>query len=304
MKMSLRALAIVFAATLGSAFAYAADKPNAQALANELLAADRGFSAASAKTDLITAVSAMLSEEAVMPVAGANNAFGRTKIIEALRSNPLNEHSRMQWQPVRAGVSADGLHGFTFGYFTSTQPDQPVAHGKYLSYWIKGAQGWRVAAYKRGLAPGAATIEMMAPALPPALLPAVSDPVSLAKLERSLASAEQAFSDASQMIGLGSAFVLFGSTDAVNMGGRDSKAFVVGAKAIGRIVAGDDPTGNSTVSWKADKVIVASTGDLGVSIGMIRENVPSVAGKPAAQFPFFTVWQRATTQDPWLYIAE
>jgi hypothetical protein len=49
-------------------------------------------------------------------------------------------------------------------------------------------------------------------------------------------------------------------------------------------------------------VIVASSGDLGVSIGMIRRNQP-VTGQPTA-FPFFTIWRRATPTAPWRYIAE
>jgi hypothetical protein len=49
-------------------------------------------------------------------------------------------------------------------------------------------------------------------------------------------------------------------------------------------------------------VIVASSGDLGVTIGMIHPNTPR-AGQPA-NFPFFTIWRRANPTAPWRYVAE
>jgi hypothetical protein len=56
------------------------------------------------------------------------------------------------------------------------------------------------------------------------------------------------------------------------------------------------------VSWSADRAIVASSGDLGVTFGFIRPN----AGRPegAGATPFFTIWRRADVNDRWRYIAE
>jgi hypothetical protein len=51
-------------------------------------------------------------------------------------------------------------------------------------------------------------------------------------------------------------------------------------------------------------VIVASSGDLGVTIGLIRETAPSTDPNAPTVFPFFTVWQRASPTDPWRYVAE
>lgn len=48
--------------------------------------------------------------------------------------------------------------------------------------------------------------------------------------------------------------------------------------------------------------IVASSGDFGVTIGLIRPDAPA-AGQPAA-FPFFTIWRRPGVDAPWRYIAE
>ena len=49
----------------------------------------------------------------------------------------------------------------------------------------------------------------------------------------------------------------------------------------------------SPVSWAPDRVVVAASGDLGVTIGMIRPNEPPPAGA-APGFAFFTIWYRAS----------
>ena len=70
--------------------------------ADELLAADRAFSAASAKTDLITGISAMFAPEVVM-AAPVGLVYGSDKAIEALRSNPTNPLGRSTWPVNLAG---------------------------------------------------------------------------------------------------------------------------------------------------------------------------------------------------------
>jgi hypothetical protein len=144
----------------------------------------------------------------------------------------------------------------------------------------------------------------MAPALPPRLVPPTEDPAVLAEHRAGLAAAERSFSDEAQRIGLGPAFARWGSADAVNMGGPDSPEFVVGAEAIGRAVAGPDPVPGSPLSWSSDDVLVASSGDLGVSIGWLRPNQRASDGSTPQPIPFFTVWRRAGPGEPWRYVAE
>ena len=55
------------------------------------------------------------------------------------------------------------------------------------------------------------------------------------------------------------------------------------------------------VEWAPTEVIVAKTGDLGVSIGTIRV---TPAGGDTQEVPFFTVWKRAWPSEPWRYVAE
>lgn len=266
---------------------------------DELLSADRAFSAASAKTDLISGLSAMFAVDVAMPGPPGKMFEGKAAVVEALQANSDNANASIEWSPIRGGISADGLHGFTFGYMTLHKPDGSTAPLKYLAYWIKGTDGWRVAAYKRGLrAEGSVSLELLPASLPPAELRPVTDSTTIARHRESLDRAERAFSDESQRIGLGAAFVKYGSTDAMNLGGPTSPAFVLGSEAIGKLVSGGNLDAPSQLNWAPDRVLVASSGDLGVTIGTINRNDKS------ASFPFFTVWRRATPNHPWRYIAE
>jgi hypothetical protein len=63
----------------------------------------------------------------------------------------------------------------------------------------------------------------------------------------------------------------------------------------------DDSTTGSPLSWAPDHVVVASSGDLGVTIGFIDQNDPTAMPR---RFPFFTVWRRESPSGRWLYVAE
>jgi len=275
-----------------------------QAVVDELLATDRAFSAASRQTDVISGLSPMFAADVAMPIPGSRFSASATEAIGALRANPDNAQSRLDWVPVRGGVSADGLHGFTWGYMTLRKPDATTVPLKYLAYWVKGAEGWRVVAYKRRpRPPGEISLAPVAPSLPTRLVVPSTDTAVTERFRASLDATERAFSVEIQVIGLGVAFARYGSADAVNMGGANDAAFVVGAEAIGLSVSEGKPAEPSTLSWAPDRTIVATSGDLGVTIGLIRQNMPS-AGADAPVFPFFTVWRRTITAAPWLYVAE
>ena len=85
---------------------------------------------------------------------------------------------------------------------------------------------------------------------------------------------------------------------AMNFGGDANAKYVVGPRAIAKLVGANQPaTGGSTLSWSCETPIVASSGDLGVSIGFIRQNTGG--GAPT---PFFTIWRKVNKV--WKYIAE
>jgi hypothetical protein len=77
-------------------------------------------------------------------------------------------------------------------------------------------------------------------------------------------------------------------------------AFTVGAAEIGRMMAQGPQV---PLAWAPDGVLVASSGDLGVTWGMIRRTGVVPEGQPSA-FPFFTIWRRSERDGRWRYVAE
>lgn len=276
----------------------------ARAAVDGLIETDRKFSRLATGRPGIEAIPAMFADDVRLPIPGNVFAEGKARATEAMKLNTDNLTGRVEWTPIRGGVSADGTHGFTFGFMTQIKADGTTVPLKYLAYWVKGPEGWRVAAYRRRPRPeGTVSTEMMPPSLPgSSMQPPVADATVIQRHQASLAAAEKAFSDEAQQIGLGAAFAKYGRDDAVNMGGPQSAGFVHGAEAIAREVGEGSPTDRSPVEWSADRVLVASSGDLGITFGMIRFHDPQ-PGRPAA-VPFFTIWRRETLSTPWRYIAE
>jgi ketosteroid isomerase-like protein len=274
-----------------------------QAAVDELLAADRGYAAKAMSVSVIAALVPMFADDVAMFVPGGPPTADKAAAEAALRGNADNVKSRIRWTPVRGGVSADAQHGFTVGYMTLTNPAGENIPLKYLAYWIKTPAGWRVAVYRRSRAPQAPpSIDLMPASLPSKLVPVRTEPQALVTLVADLKQAEQSFSDAAQQIGLGPAFAKFGSTDAINLG--RGPVIVVGADAIGKAIGADSPEPVSPVVWSAERAIVASSGDLGVTLGVIRQKAPNPDGKTPPGAPFFTIWRKADAKSPWRYIAE
>lgn len=275
-----------------------------QQIADELLAADRAFAAASAKTDLVSGLSAMFATEVAMPAPGGY-AYGSQKAIEALRDNPNNKGARAEWTPARVGLSADGRHGFTAGYMIVHRADGTQSPAKYLAYWEKQPAGWRALAYKRAPAKmPPPKIETSYAPLPKQIVTPSGDAALIERFRVSLAEAERIFSRTAQKIGLGPAFEQFGSPQAINLGPPDSPTFVFGNEAIATSVSGGGAPSASPVSWAPEKTIVAASGDFGVTTGYITPNQPGADGKTPPPQPFFTIWIRGSLKDPWRYIAE
>ncbi len=272
-----------------------------QAALDGLLASDRAFAAASRTTTVIPALTAMFAENVTMPGPGGLTS-GRAAAADTLKANPANATGVLDWAPIRGGLSADGIHGFTYGYMTMMQPSGDMVPLKYLAYWVKQEGRWLVAAYKRRARPaGEVDAALRAPALPAQLQERLTSAAVMDAHRTSLIAAEQAFSDEAQRIGLGAAFTEYGLPDAMNMGGPDDRGFMFGNDNIGRNIGASEPTISSSVYWSTDSAIVASSGDLGVTFGFIRLH-PKEGQAARPPVPFFTIWRKVN--GVWRYIAE
>jgi len=281
------------------ALLFAAAPATAKTGVDDLLAADRAFAAQSAKLDPVAGVTAMFDADIAAPVPGKGIVVGKASIVEAYKASPAFKDGHVAWAPVRAGISADGTQGFTYGFLSVGSGDAAKRDRKYLAYWIKLPTGWRVVTYRQiPRAAGAVSTAMIEPALPGFAAKPKADAALIATNTASLAAAEKAFSDRAQVVGLKKAFGEYGRRDAMNM--YAGAGFDVG---LDKVVANFKEEGPATIHWSTERSFVASSGDLGVSIGTIRNNAPPKAGEPAG-FPFFTVWKRDKPDAPWRYIAE
>jgi ketosteroid isomerase-like protein len=274
---------------------------SARADVEALLAADRAFSAAAAHApSAADGVAAMFDAEIVAPFPGHGLVAGRDAVVAAFRAVPGFGEPGISWAPVRAGISADGSQGFSFGFLTLAGGDPARRSRKYLAYWVHRPRGWRVVAYRTvARQPGEVSTAMLAPSLPGFAARERRDARLIETQRASLAAAEHSFSDRAQQVGLRVAFREYGREDAMNM--YRGAGFDLGLDAItGNFDANETV---SPVSWSTERSFVASSGDLGVSIGTIRQNHPGADGRPNS-FPFFTVWRRDRPDAPWRYIAE
>jgi ketosteroid isomerase-like protein len=272
-----------------------------QAAVDQLLAADRAFSAKAAEAaDPVTALAPMLDKEVVMPVPGKGLVASREAVLAAFGENPGFKEGKIGWTPIRGGISADGTQGFTYGLLSVTGGDPARRERKYLSYWVKRPDGWRVVAYRHQVREaGVVSKEMLPPSLPIRAVKAKANGRLIMRNKLSLAAAEKAFSDRAQLVGLRQAFHEFGRDDSMNM--YNDIGFTIGRDAISAGFPNEVP---AKIHWATDRSFVASSGDLGVSIGTIWPNKPAADGKPPRNFPFFTVWRRDGPDKPWRYIAE
>lgn len=299
------ALASVAVTACATPVASAESIVESQQRAAALMAADRAFSLAGAKDDALDSLASLFSNDVIMPVRGKDFARGKAAVVDALRSDPGLTTARVEWAPVGVGISADGTQGFTYGFMTEYRKGDERILLKYLAYWRHDRSGWRVIAYNRSRrADGPIDATVRAPLLPTAVRLAATSTSKKGHAE-SLSESERAFSNAAQSIGLPAAFARFGTPDSMNLGGASSADFVFGAAAIARLVGQGEPEHGSSVSWAADeRVVVADSGDLGLSVGHIRVNAHAGSGDAIPPIPFFTIWRRAALDQPWRYVAE
>lgn len=274
----------------------------------DVLRADRDFARRVSAASFPEALRAGFLPGVMMPVPPTRIVAGVDSVLAAFASSP-DAGGRMTWTPVRAGVSGDGTHAYTVGMGSVRRTDGTRSQFKYLSYWIREGEGWRVAAWRRRPVDTNVVLDstMLTPLLPARALAAAEAAGAardVAAHRKSLMAAEQGFSDLAQRIGVGAAFAEMGDEQAVNVGPSSLGRFVLGPRAIALAVSGNQPlTAPSAITWNADTALVAPSGDLGITFGVIRPKQPP-ADNPNAGASFFTIWRRSSPKAPWRYVAE
>lgn len=294
----------VAALSLAFATAPALAAQDARGSLEELLATERALSEAASKVSPAEGIASLIAKDGVLYTRPAP-VTGRDAALAALKANPANAGKFAKWRSIRAGLSADGLHGFTLGYLDIEGGAAATAHRRYLAYWVKGSEGWRAQVMKQvPQTPEHKYFEQQQPVLPARLV--APEPAATAAHAQTLTAVEKAFSDRAQVVGVMQAFQEYGRPDAVHMFGP--QGFVLGLPAIkANHESQPGPALPAGIEWSADRTIVASSGDLGVTLGHIRRTADAPApppGAPTGPTPFFTIWYRESADQQWKYIAE
>jgi hypothetical protein len=270
----------------------------------DVLRADREFARRASGASFPQSLREGFLPGVIMPAPPTRVVVGVDSVLAVFAKSP-DVGGRMTWTPVRAGVSGDGTHAYTAGVGMVRRADGTRSQFKYLSYWIRSNDTWRVAAWRRRPIDTSVVLDstMLTPLLPLRAVPS-ADAAGIAAHRQSLMAAEQGFSDLAQRIGVGAAFAEMGDAEAVNIGPPTLGGFVLGPRAIAVSVSGNQPlTAPSAIVWKADTVLVAPSGDLGITFGVVRPKEAS-ADNPNAGASFFTIWRRSSPAAPWRYVAE
>jgi len=270
----------------------------------DVLRADREFARRASGVSFPLSLREGFLPGVMMPAPPTRIVVGVDSVLAAFAKSP-DAGGRMTWAPVRAGVSGDGTHAYTAGVGTVRRADGTRSQFKYLSYWVRSNDTWRVAAWRRRPIDTNVVLDstMLTPLLPRRAVKS-ADAAGITAHARSLMAAEQGFSDLAQRIGVGAAFAEMGDAEAVNLGPPTLGGFVLGPRAIAVSVSGNQPlTAPSAIVWKADTVLVAPSGDLGITFGVVRPK-QAPADNPNAGSSFFTIWRRASPDAPWRYVAE
>lgn len=210
-----------------------------------LLAVDREHAQRARSVNVVDALGGMFADDVALNAMGAFH-FGRDAALTRLRAVPENETGRLEWAPIRGGISGDGQHGFTYGFMTLVRADSTRLSLKYLAYWVKKPDGWKVAVYRRApRADGQVSTAMREPSLPTRIVAIIRDASVIAKYAREVGDAERNFSTLAGKIGRGPAFTQNSAPDGMNMGGAQNADFLFGPEAIGAGV-GAGESGPST----------------------------------------------------------
>jgi hypothetical protein len=231
------------------------------------------------------------------PVPGFSN--GRKNAVITLEKAIGTKDGVTRRQTLRAGIAADGRHAFTFGYMTTEVPREQPRLAKYVAFWVRDRAAWHIVLFKRvPRSDGDVSGPLLPAMIPRKALSRRIVPAVRASLVAELVAREAEFSDTANARGLGAAFRAFGHPEAANTGG--GPRFTLGPEAIAAELGDDIPP----FTWAADGgAVVADSGDLGVTWGMLRRKGPVPVGR-LAEIPFFTVWYRSSPAEPWRYIAE
>ena len=263
-----------------------------------LLAADAAWSAAAAGRTTLQALTDAFDDDVYYLLGGFPLAHGKAAAAATLAQLPIIANGTVRWRAVKGDVSSDGQLGYTFGYADRTFADGSDRPGEYIATWRRQANGgWKMAAYVlNGRFPGAVDESVPAGFGTPTYAHYRYFPNTDAASERDAMMATDAAFSAAAYPDVGAAFAAFAAPDVAKI---DVGPIVYGREAVAALFGPADPT--HRLEWGPVDGVVASTGDLGFTIGYARSIV--VATGQTGWIKYLTIWKKQRTGE-WRYVQD
>jgi ketosteroid isomerase-like protein len=253
---------------------------------DSLFRLDQSRSDSVAARGLLEGMLTLLGPQVVYLRGGVPAVYGRDGARALLSaSSPPNES--ITWQPLGGGVSRDLASAFTYGVAARViRPGTAPRLDRYIAYWERAPrQPWRIMAYSEVGAPPAAGVHVPRDYLE---VPVRQAPKRIAEGISEVREADSLFSDLADRMGTAFAFSNTVAPDGLVFG---SPELVIGPKAVQEYYAAAG--GGTALTWHPVFAAVASSLDLGFTIGEYSATSRGPSGAAVQRFgKYLTVWRR------------
>ncbi len=106
---------------------------------NEIIEADKAFSAMCAEKGMGEAFVAFAADDVIKLQAGQNTIMSKAELIKSFKDNPEDAALKFTWEPVKADVSGD--IGYTFGKCKIVS--SPDSTGKTETFYFNYVTVWK-----------------------------------------------------------------------------------------------------------------------------------------------------------------
>ena len=288
----------------GPSFAGAAllaPSSDAEAAHDELLLADLGRADSVARLGLAEGLTRNFASDVLYLRGGLPILRGRLASRLVIAAESLGSSASVRWQPVRAEASKDRKSGYTYGYtiYGVAQAGAPSLRvDRYIAYWRKESDGWRIAAYAETYgAPPAAL------ALPRAAMNSVVADIPMPSRRSALdvlRSADMDFSRDASRFGTGEAFGRYAAEGAQIFSAPGE--FITGPEAITESFG--PPGRKGSLVWHPVEGEISKSGDLGFTVGNAVFNGERDDGAAVVRYSkYLTVW-KLQKDGSWRYVVD
>lgn len=249
-----------------------------------LRAADSAHAAAVQAHGVVHGLPSAFADDVYFLREGADVVHGLQAVRADLPGSPL-AGAALAWTTLRADVSADARHGYTYGGGTFTAADGTQRFSRTMAYWRNEGGAWKVAAFVVNL-PG-----RPAQPLPAGFVAQDPTPIRGAADVEEVMQADRDFSAQSVAHGPAAAFRDWAAADGILLGGP-----FYGPQALYDVMR---PGGGSLV-WGPVAGGIAPSGDLGFTVGVARSTADDGT---RGYSKYLTVWRRQPGGH-WRFVAD